>query len=176
MSDIDQLFAALTGAQANKRLPPVHLWQPERTGAIDIRIDGAGQWYHEGGRIRRQPLVDLFAGILRRENDDYYLVTPAEKLKIAVEDAPFVAIDLDVRGAGQEAELLFTTNVGDYVLADTAHPLNVRDGRPYLEVRDGLEALLSRPVYYRLVEHALEEDGRLAVYSAGARFELGSGV
>ncbi len=174
MSEIDQLFAALTAAQASKRQPPVHLWQPDRSGVIDIRIDRTGQWFHEGGRIRRQPLVDLFAGILRREDDGFYLVTPVEKLKIDVEDAPFVAVDLDVRGTGAEAELLFTTNVGDYVLADESHPLTVREGRPYLEVRDGLEALLSRPVYYRLVEHALEEDGRLVIYSAGTRFDLGA--
>ncbi len=176
MTDIDQLFATLTEAQASKRQPPVHLWQPERSGSIDIRIDAGGQWYHEGGRIQRQPLVDLFAGILRREDDGFYLVTPVEKLKIDVEDAPFVAVDLDVRGSGSEAELLFTTNVGDYVLADASHPLTVRAGRPYLEVRDGLEALLARPVYYRLVEQALEEGGRLAVYSAGIRFDLGASV
>ncbi len=174
MTDIDQLFRQLTELQAAKRLPPVHLWQPERVGSIDMRIAANGDWYHEGGKIHRQPLVNLFAGILRREEDDYFLVTPVEKLEICVEDAPFVATDLDVRGSGQEAELLFTTNVGDYVLADREHPLVVREGKPYLLVRDGLEALLARPVYYRLVDHASEEQGRLVVYSSGARFELGA--
>ena len=98
MSDIDDLFETLTNLQRSKRLPPLHLWQPEHVGVIDIRIDREGIWYHEGTRIERQPLVDLFATILRREKDDYYLVTPAEKMRIVVEEAPFIAIDLDVRG------------------------------------------------------------------------------
>ena len=98
MSDIDDLFETLTNLQRSKRLPPLHLWQPEHVGVIDIRIDREGIWYHEGTRIERQPLVDLFATILRREKDDYYLVTPAEKMRIVVDEAPFIAIDLDVRG------------------------------------------------------------------------------
>ena len=88
MSDIDELFETLTNLQRSKRLPPLHLWQPEHEGVIDIRIDREGAWYHEGVRIQRQPLVDLFATILRREGDDYFLVTPAEKMKIEVEEAP----------------------------------------------------------------------------------------
>jgi hypothetical protein len=124
MSDIDELFETLTNLQRSKRLPPLHLWQPEHEGVIDIRIDREGAWYHEGARIQRQPLVDLFATILRREGDDYFLVTPAEKMKIAVEEAPFIAIDLDVRGVGAAKQLLFSTNVGDYVVADQDHRLS----------------------------------------------------
>ena len=92
MSDIDELFETLTNLQRSKRLPPLHLWQPEHEGVIDIRIDREGAWYHEGVRIQRQPLVDLFATILRREGDDYFLVTPAEKMKIAVEEAPLLLV------------------------------------------------------------------------------------
>ena len=100
MSYIDDLFDTLTSLQRNKRLPPLHLWQPERTGEIDIRIDREGRWYHEGSRIERQPLVDLFATIIRLEVNGYYLVTPVEKMKITVEEVPFIAVDLDVRGSG----------------------------------------------------------------------------
>ena len=99
MSYIDDLFDTLTQLQQNKRLPPLHLWQPERSGEIDIRIDREGRWYHEGTLIERQPLVDLFATILRLETNGYYLVTPVEKMKILVEEVPFIAVDLDVRGA-----------------------------------------------------------------------------
>ena len=180
MNDIDNLFTTLTDLQDNKKLPPVHLWQPEHVGSIDIRIDSEGQWYHEGTRIERQPLVDLFATILRFDEGAYYLVTPAEKMRIEVEDVPFMAIDLDARGLGKDAELLFSTNVGDYVIASSEHPLTMRDERPYIDVRDGLQARLTRSVYYRLVDFALEsaaekdrEEGALHVHSQGTRFYLG---
>ena len=102
MSYIDDLFDTLMQLQQNKRLPPLHLWQPERSGEIDIRIDREGRWYHEGTRIERQPLVALFATILRLETNGYYLVTPVEKMKILVEEVPFIAVDLAVRGSGQD--------------------------------------------------------------------------
>ena len=106
MSYIDDLFDTLMQLQQNKRLPPLNLWQPERSGEIDIRIDREGRWYHEGTRIERQPLVDLFATILRLEANGYYLVTPVEKMKILVEEVPFIAVDLDVRGSGEDKQLL----------------------------------------------------------------------
>ena len=178
MSSVDDLFETLESLQAGKKLPPVHQWQPERSGRIDIRIAADGTWYHEGTPFARQALVELFATVLRRDPDGYYLVTPAEKLAIEVEDAPFVAVGMEVKGQGREADLLFTTNVGDHVVADADHPLRVEelDGepRPYLRVRDGLDALINRPVFYRLVEHAVQEGDELAVYSRGVRFPLGS--
>lgn len=178
MSDADNLFDTLEKLQADKKLPPVGRWQPERVGRIDIRIAADGTWYHEGAPIRREALMKLFATVLRRDPDGYCLVTPAEKLLIGVEDAPFLAVDLEMKGQGRTAELLFTTNVGDHVVADADHPLRVveRDGepRPYVMVRDGLEALISRPVFYRLVEQALREDDELVIYSRRERFPLGS--
>ncbi len=174
MNPIDELFNTLTAREQSKQRPPLHLWQPENTGTIDIRIDGEGRWYHEGTLIERQPLVDLFATILRREGDVYYLVTPAEKLRIEVADAPFLAVDMDVRGTGVDAQLLFTTNVGDFVIADAEHALTMRGQAPYLRVRDELDARLTRSVYYRLVDYAAEEQGAAYVYSNGARFCLGS--
>ena len=174
MSDIDKLFETLTNLQRQKRLPPIHLWQPEHVGEIDIRIDREGNWYHEGTLIKRQPLVDLFATILRKEEDTYYLVTPAEQMAIVVEEVPFLAIDLDIRGKAEGKELLFTTNVGDFVVAGPEHPVYMVNERPFIEIRNGLVARIQRSVFYRLVEEGVEEAGALVVYSQGARFNLGS--
>ena len=174
MSYIDDLFDTLTSLQQNKRLPPLHLWQPERAGEIDIRIDREGRWYHEGTRIQRQPLVDLFATILRLEANDYYLVTPVEKMKITVEEVPFIAVDLDVRGSGENKQLLFSTNVGDYIIAGEEHPIHMRGERPFLLVRDGLHARIQRSVFYRLVEEGQPQGEDLLVYSNGLGFNLGS--
>lgn len=177
MTDIDSLFDSLEALQADRKLPPVSKWQPERVGNIDIRIARDGTWYHEGEPFKRLALVKLFATVLRLDPDGFCLVTPAERLLIEVEDAPFLAIDLDVRGADKQTELLFTTSVDDHVVADAAHPIRVDqhngEPRPYIMIRDGLEALINRPVFYRLVEHAVQEDNHLAVYSRGARFPLG---
>jgi len=181
---VDDLFTQLLGLQAERKQPPVHLWHPERQAEIDIRIAADGAWWHEGVEIRRPELVRLFASILRQDEDGFCLVTPAERLRIEVDDAPFVAIDLDVRNAGMPAQsLLFTTNVEEYVLLDEAHPLMVVDKptgpHPYIEVRSGLRALLSRSVFYRLVEFGEELRGpnlagKLWVRSSGQRYCLGS--
>ena len=152
MSYIDDLFETLIQLQRNKRLPPLHVWQPDHSGVIDIRIDREGAWYHEGVKIQRQPLVDLFATILRREEDGYYLVTPAEKMKISVEEVPFIAVDLDVRGEGRDKQLLFSTNVGDYEIAGQENPIYMQAERPFLLIRDGLEARIQRSVFYRFFE------------------------
>jgi hypothetical protein len=176
VSTADELFDELLILRSERSLPPVNKWQPERVGTIDIRIARDGTWYHEGSPILRQPLVDLFATILRKDPDGFALVTPAEKLLIEVEDAPFLATDVEVRGSGADQQLLFTTNVGDYVIADEAHPIVVEGSpeapRPYLEVRDGLRALIGRAVYYRLVDLAEEEAGCWWLTSAGARFRF----
>jgi uncharacterized protein len=178
MSHVEDLFASLEALQTNRKLPPVQQWQPERVGRIDIRIAADGTWYHEGAPFMREALVRLFATVLRKDPDGFYLVTPVEKLQIQVEDAPFVAIDMEVRGEGREAELLFTTNVGDHVVADLQHGLSVEERggepRPYLHVRDGLYALINRAVFYRLVERSVVEDQQAVVYSRGARFLLGA--
>ena len=174
MSAFDDLLAA---AQ-DRRLPPVERWQPAQSGHIDIRIASNGDWYHEGALVKRFAIAKLFATILRLEEDGYYLVTPAEKLRIQVDDAPFVAMDMETTGAGRTRRIVFSTNVGDAVLAAAAHPIVVEDRagepRPYVEVRNGLRALLSRAVFYRLVDLADESNGQLVVWSAGARFVLGA--
>jgi len=176
MASVDGLFEQLSALQKDQRHPPVHLWHPEYEGEIDIRITSSGEWIHEGGRIQRQPLVKLFSSILRRDPDGYYLVTPVEKLRITVEDAPFVAVDVEQGQGGLGGELLFTTNVGDLVTADADHPVwlegDVDQPRPYLQVRDGLPALISRPLFYRLVELASEDADGVYLESCGARFNL----
>lgn len=177
MSDTDSLFEKLLELQKQKKAPPVSSWRPERAEAIDIRIARDGTWYHEGRPIRRTSMVKLFASVLRRESDGFYLVTPFEKLLIEVEDAPFMALDMEVKGSGTSAKILFTTNVEDYVLVDAQHPISIDEvkdePRPYVQVRDGLDALMTRAVYYRLVEWALDEGQELVIYSCGERFSLG---
>jgi hypothetical protein len=142
-------------------LPPVERWDPPLSGDIDIRIARDGTWYHEGGPIERLELVQLFASLLKYENGEYFLVTPVEKWRIQVEDAPFLAVAVEREvDAGGTSRLVFTTNTGDQVIAGPEHPLRVSvdpdsgEPSPYLLVRRNLEALLSRPVFYQLAELA----------------------
>ena len=160
-------------------LPPVHLWNPTHCGAIDIVIRKDGLWLHEGTPIGREALVRLFSTILRKDPDGYVLVTPVEKLAITVEDAPFVAVRVDREGEA----LRFVTNVGDVVEAGPDNPIRVeadpRSGepRPYVHVRRGLEALITRPVFYELAEMADRRDTAdgaiMGVTSNGAWFAIG---
>lgn len=180
----DELLELLERAEKNEEgLPPVHLWEPENQQTIDMRIARDGTWYYQNSPIRRERMVRLFSTILRRDGDDYFLVTPVEKLGIQVEDAPFVATDVERLEQDGRQKLVFTTNVGGAVLAGAEHPLKVHtdpdtgEPAPYVRVRDNLWALINRNVFYRLVEMATEvEDGggsALAVESAGERFLIG---
>ena len=147
-------LAASARAAQGKGLPPVHLWNPPFCGDLDMRIARDGTWFYLGTPIGRPALVRLFSTILRRDGDDYFLVTPVEKVGITVEDAPFVAVDFN----RVDGELVFETNVGDRVTAGPEHPIRVvRDPgtgepSPYLLVRANLEALIDRKSFYRLVE------------------------
>ena len=154
------------------------------TGAIDIRIARDGTWYHEGGAIRRKPMVKLFAGILQRDDDgSFCLRTPYEKRSIIVEDAPFVAVEAMVSTAKEGQAVRFRTNVDDEVTAGPDHPIRVEidaetgEPSPYVLVREGLEALIARSVYYDLVGHGRTDtrDGRevLGIDSLGCFFVLG---
>lgn len=168
---------------AGRKLPPVEKWNPAHCGEIDIRIARDGAWYHQGAPIRRRELVRLFSTILRKENEDYYLVTPGEKMRITVEDAPFLAMLLEVRGAGKEQQLAFTTDVGDVTVAGSDNRIRVETDAatqapsPYIHVRGGLEARIARSVFYQLAEIATagegEHAGHLGVWSAGVFFPLG---
>lgn len=166
-------------------LPPVHLWNPPYCGDIDMRIRRDGTWEYQGSPIRRPALVRLFSTILRLDEDGrYYLVTPVEKMGIQVDDAPFVAVRLDVEGVpGRDQALRFTTNVGDETVAGPDVPMRVEtdpesgEPSPYVLVRANLEALIARPVFYELVERAVEGEGpdgpALGVWSRGRFFPLG---
>jgi hypothetical protein len=174
-SDLAGVAAAAERAGGGRGLPPVHLWNPSHCGEIDIRIRRDGQWFHEGSPIGREALVRLFSTVLRKDPDGFHLVTPVEKLRITVEDAPFLAVRVDRIGEA----LRFTTNVGDTVEAGPDHPLRVEtdpgtaEPAPYVHVRAALEARLSRPVFYELVAMAEARDGVLGVTSHGAWFPLG---
>jgi hypothetical protein len=155
-------------------LPPVEDWHPLHCGDSRMRIAPDGIWFHDGTPIGRAALVRLFSTLLRKDEEGFVLVTPAEKLAIAVEDAPFVAVLLAVEGAGPGQHLHFTTNVGDVVTAGTDNALSFKtvDGAPlpYLHVRRGLTAKASRPVYYQLADLAVTHDERLGVWSGGIFF------
>lgn len=163
---------------------PVHLWDPPFCGDMDMLIARDGTWIHEGKAIRRAALVELFASVLMLGDEgDYYLVTPVEKVRIQVEDCPFVILDMDVEGEGDEQNLTFTTNIGEKVTAGEDHLLsfevNPDSGEPHpvLHVRSGLNALINRAVFYRLVdlaepaETSAERPG-LGIWSGGQFFVL----
>ncbi len=164
-------------------LPPVHKWEPDNQQTIDMRIARDGTWYYQDSPIRREKMVRLFSTVLRRDGDDYFLVTPAEKLGIQVDDAPFVATEMEAVNPEGRPRLVFSTNVGDAVVAGPDHPLDVvkdpdtGEPAPYVHVRANLWALIDRPVFYRLVEmgEAVEEGGEtsLVVDSDGERFVVG---
>src|SRR6185312_8570203 len=144
--------------------PPEKGRQPIDCGHFDIRIARDGTWYYRDSPIARMPLVRLFSTVLRRdEQGGYWLVTPAERGRITVDDAPFIAVELARHGAGPSQELIFRTNIDDSVAAGRDHPLRVvndpatGEPNPYILVRNGLEARLSRPVFYELVEFGQEE-------------------
>ncbi len=169
----------------DQKHPPVHLWNPDFCGDLDMRIARDGTWFYMGSPIGRKPLVKLFSGVLRLDDDEkYYLVTPVEKIGITVDDAPFVAVEMFRKGEGKGQILSFRTQVDDFVIADMEHPLRLSinadndEPSPYIKVRSNLEALIVRSVFYDLVELAVEEkiDGkpRFGVWSSGAFFDFGS--
>lgn len=151
-------LAASAQAATKKGPPPVHLWNPPFCGDIDMRIARDGTWFYQGTPIGRPGLVKLFSGILKKEAGKFFLVTPVEKVGITVDDAPFVAIDFDVSGEGPAQVVTFTTHVGDTVTLDAEHVLRVErdpvsgEPSPYIHVRAGLEALIDRKSFYRLVD------------------------
>jgi hypothetical protein len=155
-------------------LPPVESWNPAFCGDSDMRIAADGSWLHQGVRIARPELVRLFAALLRKDADCYVLVTPAEKLSIIVEDAPFLAVAVDAAGEGGAQTLTFTTNVGDQVVLGPGHGLRLAGEIPYLHVRRGLEARIARNVWYQLAGMATPRGGAMGVWSAGQFFELGA--
>ncbi len=162
---------------------PVHLWNPDFSGELDMHIARDGTWYHEGGPITRLTLAQLFSGILRLEEDGrYYLITPVEKWAIRVDDAPFVAVRMEVQGQGAEQQLRFFTSLEHEVVAGADHPLSVNvdpdtgEPSPYVLLRDNLQALIHRNVFYEIVGLAQEQEVagqlRTGVWSSGLFFPI----
>lgn len=174
--DAENLLAQAKSA-SKKGPPPVHLWNPPFCGDLDMVIKRDGTWFYNGTPIGRAPLVRLFSSILKREGDDYFLVTPVEKVGIQVEDAPFVAVDFTSVGAAAEQQITFTTHVGDDILAGPENPIRVErapggEPSPYVHVRAGLDALIDRKSFYRLVELGVEEGDWFGVWSGGTFFPI----
>ena len=162
-------------------LPPVEDWTPPFCGDLDMRIARDGTWFYLGTPIGRPALVKLFSTILRKDGDSYFLVTPVEKVGITVDDAPFVAVDVNASGAGEAQVLRFETQVGDVFEAGEAHPIRVTyddtgEPSPYVLVRRNLEALIDRKSFYRLVDlgvhHEIDGARWFGVWSGGAFFKV----
>ncbi len=179
----ENLARAVAAATRGRRGPaPVHLWNPPYCGDLDLRIARDGRWWYLGTPIGREELVRLFASVLKKEGERYYLVTPVEKIGITVDDAPFVAVDFRVEGAGRAQALVFETNVGEETVAGPDNPIRVvRDPEtgepaPYVHVRSGLEALIDRKSFYRLVDIATHEEVEgerwFGVWSGGVFFPI----
>lgn len=170
MAELEKTSAAGT--------PPVHLWHPEVQKDINLTISSNGTWFYDDSEIKRPRLIRLFASVLRREGDDYFLVTPVEKCRIKVEDAPFQGILMTVTGADAQQVLTLTTDVGHTCDIDAQHPLRIeQQGEqwiPYVMIRDGLEARLNRNVYYQLADlmQINDDQGSQGVWSKGCFFPL----
>jgi len=176
---LESLAAAL-GTQ--REPPPVHLWNPPFCGDIDMRIAADGTWHYQGSPIGRVAMVRLFASVLKREDGRYFLVTPVEKLGITVDDAPFLAVEMETAGAGEARTLVFRTNVDDVVRCDREHPLRFEEEaetgglKPYLHVRRDLWALVTRSLFFDLVAlgetRSVNGHALFGIASAGAFFPM----
>jgi len=181
-SGLEAIVGATRKARRAKGLPPVHLWNPPYCGDIDLRIAGDGTWFYQKTPIGRPALVKLFASVLKREGDKYFLVTPVEKCGIAVDDAPFLAVELELEGEGAERGLNFRTNVDDWVACGPGHALRFEPEaetgglKPYLHVRHDLWAKVTRALFYDLVELGEEREiagaSMFGVASAGEFFAM----
>ena len=177
-----QGIAAAARAVAKRGPAPVHKWNPPFCGDLDMRIARDGTWFYMGTPIGRKELARLFSTIIRRDGDDYFLVTPVEKVGITVDDAPFVAVDFEVSGAARAQTLTFTTNVGDTATAGPNNPIRVArdpasgEPAPYVLIRANLEALIDRKSFYRLVDIGTHETRNgerwFGVWSGGAFFAI----
>ena len=178
----DSIAASAQAAAKKKGPPPVHLWNPPFCGDLDMEIKRDGTWFYMGTPIGRPGLVKLFSSIIRKDGDDYFLVTPVEKVGIRVEDAPFVALDFSVSGEGSDSVLTFTTHVEDEATAGPDNPIRVvRDAEtgepaPYILIRANLEALIDRKSFYRLVDLGQVENHEgvdwFGVWSSGTFFPI----
>ncbi len=157
------------------KLPPVHLWKPERIYDFDLKIDKEGRWFHEGDEIKRKKLVQLFSKILIAEEGEHFLVTPVEKARIVVEDSALLIVELEIH----KDSLVARTNLDDVFEVEHEGCLVLRQPSfggevlPYLKVRNGLLARFNRSVFYQAVEQAVEEEGKFFLECKDKRFLIG---
>ena len=184
-ASLSSLESALGQSNADGGISVDSLGGPKMCGDIDIRVTSDGTWHYLGSPILRKPLVKLFASVLRREESgEYWLVTPSEMCRINVDDAPFTAVEMMVEGEGKYQRLIFRTNLDETVAAGPDHLIRVQideqtsEPRPYLQLRDGLEALIVRAVFYELIEIGEERrrNGKsfIGVWSDGIFCEIGA--
>jgi hypothetical protein len=178
MARAEGIAAAAKAASVKKGPPPVHLWNPPFCGNLDMRIARDGTWFYLGTPIGRFELVKLFSSILRKDGENYFLVTPFEKVGITVDDAPFVAVDFTVSGKGENQVLTFETHVGDMVIASGVDPIRVKrdpetgEPSPYVHIRAGLEALIDRKSFYRMVDIGTIHEDWFGVWSSDSFFKI----
>ena len=178
--DASNPLQGLTQATSGRKgPPPVHLWNPPFCGDIDMRIAADGTWFYMNSPIGRKPLMQLFASVLRHDEDGkYYLVTPVEKCGIRVDDAPFLAVRMQVEGGGRAQVIHFETTTDDAATVDADHPLRfaTEQGtgglKPYVLLRANLEALVSRALFYDLVAAGCVEGDWFGVWSSGAFYPM----
>lgn len=179
---VEGITKAATKAAKSGGPAPVHLWNPPFCGDLDMRIARDGTWFYMGTPIGRERLVKLFSTILRKDGDDYFLVTPVEKVGITVDDAPFLAVDFDVVGTGQSQTITFHTKTGDTAIAGPDHPIRVEtnpdtgEPSPYVLIRTNLDALIDRKSFYRLVNlgetYRIDGQNWFGIWSAGTFFPI----
>ena len=165
--------------EEGRSLPPVHLWNPPLCENVEMRIDSKGNWFFNNSPINRKRMVQLFSTVLRRDEEEYFLVTPMEKIKVIVEKKPFIVIDFEIKEEKKNKTIFFLTNADNVVKLSRKNKLtveieeNTKEPFPYIEVRHRLEALISRNVFYKLVDISKEEKGVLYIESDSQRFILG---
>lgn len=164
-----------------RKLPPVHAWNPVNISDSKMRILSDGRWLHDGGEIKRTAMIRAFASLLRKDDDGYWLVTPYEKQSIIVDDAPFMAVEINSIGKSKQRQITIRTNTGEIMALGSEHQIILQslsgdDPLPYIHVRDGLYAKLTRSMAYELFTWATEESGddnqKIGIYSGDIFFDL----
>lgn len=176
---MNKAFQRLRAQLEKTNLPPVDKWNPTNVGEIDIQIRSDGTWVHEKREIERTSIARLFSTVLVYEEGDYYLKTPLEKLRISVEDAPFIVVDYETRGRERDQMIIVRTNFDECVYVDSNNRIfmasTCNETRPYVHIRSGLNAVLARSVYYRLANELVVQCGNeFVLWSCGTRFVLES--
>lgn len=174
---MSRAFRDLEALVGTLRFPPVDSWNPNRVGEIDIRIREDGVWFHEQREITRTEISKLFASILVFESGDYFLKTPEEKLRIQVDDAPFLITDYEADGKGKLQDVVVKTNFDECVHIDGDHRVFMEESttgnRPYVHIRSGLNALVARSVFYRMANELMMQcSDELVMWSCGKKFVL----